>query len=286
MIEDKIKSLRIIDTHLHLWDVDLFGYPWLSELPAINQTYLVEDYSKATTAYSIEKMVFVQCECQQEQYLDEVKWVSQQAMRDPRIQGIVSFFPVEELEERMLELEWLEDQPLVKGVRRQYGHDLLLCLTPAFIEGVQELARHQLSFDICIEEGQLQETVKMVEKCPDVHFILDHACKPNIAKGKMDPWKSYMAALAEMPHVTCKVSGLITEAGGPGWKKGDLYPYLEEVFDLFGFERTIFGGDWPVVLLAGKYTEWMDALVSFLSLASKDDLDKLFYKNAQSVYRL
>ncbi|MDA0747195.1 MAG: amidohydrolase family protein [bacterium] len=277
----------IVDTHVHLWDPKRLRYPWLDDLPALNRPFLLEDYREHCGVVQVERMVFLQCDCIASQFLDEVEWVTAVADGEPRIQGIVPFAPLEEGEEVRGALETLSQNPLVKGVRRLIqSEDVAFCVQPDFVRGVQLLAAYDLSFDICIKHPQLANTIRMVRQCPEVQFVLDHIGKPNIKNGLMEPWARELKELAGFPNVWCKMSGVMTEGDLDGWTREDLKPYIDQVISCFGFDRMMFGGDWPVATLAGRYPEWVEALSWALEGCTEEEKKKLFHDNAIDFYRL
>ena len=283
-----LKDLNIIDTHLHVWDLNKFRYPWLDNIPQLNKTYLLDDYDQATEGLNIEKMVFVQCEAEFDQFQEEAAWVTELAKIDPRLQGIVPWAPLEKEDQAQSALEKLASNPLVKGIRRiiEYEDDPEFCLRSGFIRGVQLLEDFDLSFDITISHDQFKNTIKFVRECPNVRFILDHLGKPDIKGQLLDPWKADIKRMSEFPNVHCKVSHMTTKADLENWKEDDLKPFLEHIVECFGFDRLVFGGDWPPVELASSYEKWVETLLSLVSEASVDEKEKLFSKNAEAFYRL
>lgn len=284
-----MQSLPIIDTHLHIWDIDRLDYPWLPDAPALNRTFTIADYRNATKNFNIEKMVFLQCEADFSQYRQEVDFVSEVARNEePRIQGIVAWAPLEKGEAAREDLDWLAQNPLVKGVRRiiQFEPDLAFCLQPDFIAGVRLLAEYGMSFDICIDWRHYENTITFAQQLPEVPMILDHIGKPDIVGGQLDPWRDQLRRLAALPNVVCKFSSLATEADKENWTIDDLRPYVDHVIETFGFDRLVFGGDWPVVTLAASYDTALETMQTLLAGASQDDLTKLFHDNAAAFYRL
>ena len=281
-------SFPIIDTHLHLWDPQRLRYPWLDDIPILNKPYLLEDYESATSQLSIDKMVFLQCECVPEQSELEAKWVTELSKIDNRIQGIVPWAPLELGDGARDVLDRYSENSLIKGVRRiiQFEPNMEFCLQPDFIRGVQILAEYDLSFDICVAHIHMKNVIEMVKKCPNVRFILDHIGKPDIKNQNINPWKEDLRELAHMENVYCKMSGLITEADMERWTKEDLKPFIDHTIDCFGFERTLFGGDWPVSRQAGEYYKWVEALDWALTGSSKSELEKLYRENAEDFYKL
>lgn len=282
-------TIPIVDTHLHVWDTRKLRYPWLDTVPLLNKPYLLADYRQATAGLAVERMVFVQCECDFAQYADEVAWVTQLAQAEPRIQGIVAWAPLEKGERARAELTALARNPLLKGIRRiiQFEADLDFCLRPDFIKGVQLLAEFGLHFELCIKaDRQFANALTLVRQCPQVRFILDHIGKPFIQERIRDPWRSHIQQLAALPNTWCKMSGFVTEADHPHWTPGDLQPYADVVLEAFGWERVMFGGDWPVVTLASPYTRWVETLQTLVSGATPAQLRQLFHDNACKFYRL
>ena len=276
----------IVDTHLHLWDPDRIRYPWLADVPRLNRPYLLADYRAATAGIPIERMVFLQCECDPLVYRQEADWVTELAGQDNRIQGIVPWAPLEKGAGARAELAALAQTKLVKGIRRiiQFESDPVFCVRPDFVKGVQLLAEFDLHFEICIKgDEQFANTLQLVRQCPQTRFILDHIGKPFIKEQRIEPWGRSVRELAELPNVWCKISGLANEADLEHWQPADLQPYLDHVVACFGFDRVMFGGDWPVCTLATSYRRWFETLDAQYPAHAKR---KLFHDNALKFYRL
>jgi len=281
-------SFPVIDAHVHLWDPGRFHYPWLDGIPALRRPFLPADYTAACGPVPVGAMVFMQCETAFAQAMDEARWVSVLAQQEPRLQAIVPWAPLEQGKGSCGYLEELARLPLVKGVRRliQPESDPGFCLQPGVVEGVQELARFGFSFDLCISHRQLPNTIRLVRQCPAVTFILDHIGKPDIKNRLRHPWEQELRELARLPNVVCKLSGLVTEADLAQWTPQDLKPYLDHVLDCFGFDRVLFGGDWPVVTLASAYPRWVAALEWAVAGCTAGDQANLFWNNAARIYRI
>jgi len=278
----------IIDTHLHVWDPQRLRYPWLDDIHLLNKPYLLDDYDRACGPVAVEKMVFLQAEVDFSQFQEEADWVDSLAEQDSRLQGIVPWAPLELGAAARPALEKLAANPRVKSIRRiiQFEPDIEFCLRPDFVRGVQLLGEYGLNFDICIHHPQMANTIKMVAQCPDVQFILDHIGKPDIKAGLLDPWRAEIKILSQFPNVWCKISGLVTEADHDNWTREQLKPYIDHVIDCFGFDRVMYGGDWPVAYQATAYPRWVETLAWAVEGCTDDELRKLFRDNAVAFYRL
>jgi L-fuconolactonase len=281
-------NFPIVDAHLHLWDPARLRYAWLDANPLLNQPYLLDQYRRACGPVQVEQMVFLQCECDFAQFMEEADWVTRLAREDARLTGIVPWAPLEKGEAARSDLERLAANPLVKGIRRiiQFEPDPEFCLRPDFVAGVQAVPDYGLHFELCISHGQLANTLKLVAQCPNTRFILDHIGKPDIKQHLYQPWKQELRTLASFPNVWCKVSGLVTEADHQHWVKEDLKTYIDHVLECFGFGRVVFGSDWPVVLQAAELPRWVETLAWAVSGCSDTELHQLFRDNAKAFYRL
>jgi len=274
---------------VHLWDPRRFHIPWLDGVPQINQTYALKEYAEHTQGVTIEAMVYLEVDVAPSYRLLEAQWVNALADEEPRLRAIVPSAPLEDGDCARSYLEALKALgPRVKGVRRllQAEPDDAFALRPDFVRGVRALADYDFSFDICIFHRQLPAVIELVRRCPEVRFILDHLGKPDIKAGLRDPWQAHIRALAALPNVVCKISGMVTEADHARWTVDDLRPFFETVYDAFGPDRVMFGGDWPVVLLASSYKRWVETVDALTQGLSEDDRRKLWAENAKRVYRL
>jgi L-fuconolactonase len=278
----------MIDIHVHLWSPEWLRYPWLAGLAQLNRPFLPQDFQAASAGAGLTGFIFVECGCEPSQLLAETDWVATLAKREPRLRGIVAQAPVERSDVIRDSLTALARRPLVKGVRRllQGETQADFCLRPEFVAGVKLLADHSFTFDLCIRWEQLREVTELVRRVPEVQFVLDHLGKPPVRAGIIAPWAAAIKALAKLPNVSCKVSGLTTEADWQTWQPGQLQPYFQTVVEAFGYDRLLFGGDWPVATLATDYQRWVDTVASWVADGTVADREKLFQSNAAKVYRI
>lgn len=282
-------DLPIVDAHVHLWELRRFPRPWLGSLPALNRTFGLTEYRDQTGELPIAGMVFVETDVAPSYALLEARWAVSLAEADPRLCGVVAAAPLEDGPQARSYLEALATLgPLVKGVRRnlQDVRDSTFCQRQDFVAGVRLLAAYGFSFDICIRHDQLPGVTTLVRDCPAVSFVLDHLGKPAIREGQIDQWSDQLAALAALPNVACKLSGLVTEADWSLWQPEDLAPYVVHALAVFGPSRVLFGGDWPVVTLASLYSRWVETLDALTIQLPADDRQRLWRDNACRWYRL
>jgi L-fuconolactonase len=148
------------------------------------------------------------------------------------------------------------------------------------------LSEFDLSFDLCITHRQLPDVIELVRLCPGTRFVLDHEGKPDIRQHLLDPWREQIKELATFENVDCKISGLVTEADHQHWTAEELTSYVMQVLTVYGEDRVMFGGDWPVLLLASSYQRWVETLEMLTSHMSSSALRKLWSENARRIYRL
>jgi L-fuconolactonase len=279
----------IVDAHVHLWDPARVPIPWLDGDDLLNRTYGPAEYRAHTAGLDIAAFVYVQVDVAPAYGLTEARIAAALAAEEPRLRAIVAYAP---LEDGRRVRSYLDDlvkvSPLVRGVRRltQGEADPAFCLRPGFVEGVRQLADYGLSCDLCIYHPQLGPTIELVRRCPEVQFMLDHIAKPGIRAGLLEPWKAQLAALAALPNVICKISGVVTEADHAGWAPAGIAPYVGHALAVFGEERVAFGSDWPVVLHAAAYGRWVETLEGLTAQLPPAAQRKLWAENAARFYRL
>lgn len=282
-------EMSIIDAHVHLWNPRLFPIPWLTEVPALHHPFGLAAYAEQTADVPISGIVYVEVDVAPQFALLEAAYIVELASNAPRLQGIVATAPVQYGEQLRVYLDALRALgPLIKGVRRNLQGETNpgYCLQTAFVQGVQLLAEYGYSFDICIRDKQLPAVTELVRRCPDVLFILDHCGKPNIREQLLDPWCRDIERLAALPNVSCKLSGLLTEADLQQWQIADLVPYVRHALAVFGEQRILFGGDWPVMLQAGSYNQWVEIVTQLIAHLPSAAQRAIWAENAQRCYRL
>jgi L-fuconolactonase len=289
-------NFPIIDTHLHVWDQKRLKYSAFEGNPLFNQPYHVEDYRRDCGKLDIEAMVFLECYADfwegGGQYIEEIAFVEDEAKRDPRLMAIVPMAPLEwgKRVEPML-IEMRDRHPTVKGIRRIVEFDAdprKLTLSDSFVEGVNLLEKFGWHFEINVNHTQMDIVREFVPRVPNVLLILDHCGKPGIKEGAIEQYRDDVKVLSQYKNLTIKLSDLPVEADLENWSEADLRPYIEATLDSFGPDRTIYAGDYPILLQATTMTEWVDVLDrAFADLGlSEAETRKIYRDNANSFYRL
>lgn len=278
--------LEIIDTHQHLWDTSNLNYPWLEDFDALKKRYLAQDYRQATAGLNVVRSVHVEGDPAPAHVVDEVKWLTRIAEEDGMIGAIVAAASLEEQNAEAI-LKQLTESELVVGVRRMAWHrpDNQFYSSSELIEGVQLLEKFNLTFDLCAHYEQLPAAIELVKATPNIRHAVNHCGGPDVQGGQFQPWADHMSQLASFDNVHCKISGIVTRASEK-WTKEELKPYINHLVSAFGYDRVMYGSDWPVCTLAAEYATWLDALLWAVQDASDEEKRKLLYDTAKQFYRI
>lgn len=270
----------IVDSHVHLFDVNHLRYDWLTSAPKINKSHTLVDYNQACGSVVVDKIVFAEVDVAEGLHIAEAEWVEGLSQEDNQICGSVAHAPLTKGDAVKSDIEDLKAFKTVKGIRHlmQNQMDQGYCLEPDFIAALNLLPLYDLSFDLCVKHWGLTFAIELAKRCPNVQFVLDHIGKPGIKHGLFEPWRQQMKELAQYPNVTCKISGVITEADHQSWTADEIKPYVSHTLDCFGFNRSMFGSDWPVSVLTHDYPDWIQLLDDVLTGCSVDE-QKDFYRN-------
>jgi len=294
----------ITDTHQHLWDLERLNLPWTQGVPQLKQTFLMADYQSAAAGTGICRTVYMEVDAHADQKQQEIEDISPfcKDSEDP-MQGIV--FSTDPSSPKLKNfLDRNSGNPSLKGVRQVLHNPEIppgYCRTPEFVEGVRELGRRGLLFDICIRPAELHDALELCRLTPDTTFILDHCGNPDpyVVNGERKPdlssdsifnhtresWLWAIQELGELENVVCKISGILARAEA-GWTPATLAPTVNACLDAFGENRVIFGGDWPVCTLGGSLSQWVSALQEIVVSRSQTLREKLFHTNAGRLYQL
>lgn len=272
-----------IDAHHHLWRYSETEYPWIrEEMDAIRRDFLVADLERTLQDAGLDGAVTVQAR----QTLAETEWLLDLSSAHESIRAVVGWVPLVDPSLRGT-LEELSAQPKLRAVRHGLQDEPYesYMLRKDFQAGISLLNHFGLAYDLLIFERHLPQALQLVDSHPNQVFILDHIAKPRIRDGVMSPWKERLRELSERRNVFCKLSGLVTEANSQRWTESDLQPYIEWVLECFGAERTMFGSDWPVCLVATSYNGWLEIVLRATSTLSPSEQRALLGETAKRAYR-
>ena len=293
-------KLPIIDTHQHLWDLSVITPPWVGTAPEIlNQPYATKEFKAATRGLNVVKTVYMEVDCAPSDHALEAEHVIalSKSPRHPTAAAVISGRPAED--SFAPHVRKYKGSPYIKGVRQVLHNDAApqgLCLGETFVKSMQLLGEQNMSFDLCMRPTELLDGVKLADQVPDTLFIVDHCGngdpKAFLKNSTEEPWhtaeqwKRDMGELAKRKNIICKISGIIARVPADGWDASMLAPLINHCLDVFGPDRVVFGGDWPVCLLGDSYREWVNALKTVIANRSVTDQRKLLHDNANRIYRL
>lgn len=270
----------IIDAHHHLWTYSAAEFGWVRRGSSIAKDFDAEMLMREMRTAGVDGAIAVQAR----QSDEETRFLVEVAQRTAAILGVVGWIDLraQDLGERIEE----QSSPLIVGYRHivQDEPDPNFLLSQTFVRGVRTLVERDLTYDLLIGHHQLSSVPHFLERVGEGRFVLDHAAKPDIRNGGGTGWAQQLADIASFPNVSCKVSGLVTEADHACWTAADMEPYLEHIFELFGPHRLIWGSDWPVCLLASPYADVFNLISDFVERHCPEARDAVFAENAISAY--
>jgi len=278
-----------IDSHHHFWKYDPAEYAWIDDdMAVIRRDFLPHDLWAAIGSANVDAVISVQAR----QSLEETRWLLDLAWGFNFIAGVVGWVPLA-LQTVQQDLDALLALPRgagykLKAVRHvlQAEPDDNYSLGAGFTTALRYLARVNLAYDILIIERQLPQAIALVDRHPNLTFVLDHLAKPRIKDGAIAPWRERIRELARRPNVYCKLSGMVTEADYRNWTPDQLSPYIDVALEAFGPRRLMFGSDWPVCLVACDYIRWVKLVRSFIKTLSRDEQADIMGETAMRAYRI
>jgi L-fuconolactonase len=270
-----------VDAHQHFWQLGRANYDWPTpELTVLYRDFEPRDLAVHLRTLGIDRTVLVQVS----QTLEETQFCLDLASRNDFIGAVVGW--VDMLSPHVEEMiAQFAQRAKFRGVRPMLQElpDPAWIAQPGLQRAVQALVRRGLSFDALVKPPHLPYLLQFCRRYPDLRVVIDHGAKPLIADARFDPWRDDIAALAHLPNVWCKLSGLLTEAGRRASDEG-LRPYVEHLTRSFGAQRLMWGSDWPVLLLAEVYPSWLDMAERLVSELSEDDRRYIFGETARQFY--
>jgi L-fuconolactonase len=278
--------VKLVDAHHHFWDPSRNDYPWLTdELAPIRRAFGPDDLVPLLRQRDVQSTVLVQTRSS----LEESREFLGLAAAHDFIAGVVAWADLTgDVAGQIDELRSGLGGDKLVGIRHQVHDepDARWLLRDDVQRGLREVGRTGLAFDLLVRARELPAAAETARLHPETRFVVDHLAKPPIRDGGADGWDDGMQAIAALPNVWCKLSGLVTEADWQRWTPGDLAPYVGRARECFGDDRLLFGSDWPVCLLAGSYADVVDGYVAALGAVSQDARERIMARNAIDFYGL
>ena len=273
----------IIDSHQHFWNYNPERDTWIDEsMQALKKNFLPENLKPILIDNAIDGCISVQAG----QSYEETEFLLECASNNKFIKGVVGWVDLcsPDLEKKLK--RYSTDKKL-KGVRHivQSEHKEYLLRKDVQV-GISKLSNFNLTFDLLVTPIQLQSAIKLVKTFPNQKFVLDHIAKPRISEPLSKTWVNDIINLSKQDNVFCKISGLVTETKGYNFLEADFLPFLDIIFQYFGFDRIMYGSDWPVCLLAAEYKKVLDIITDYLSSYDSKTREKIMGTNAQIFYNL
>ncbi|HEX6356225.1 amidohydrolase family protein [Actinophytocola sp.] len=273
----------MVDAHHHLWDPARRDYEWLAGLDPIRRAYTEADLRAVTPASATVLVQTLPSVSETEEFLAI-------AASSPLVAGVVGWVDLcaPDVAERLAALSEVPGGDRLVGIRHQAQDepDPEWLVRPEVVRGITAVAAAGLSYDILVKPAQHAAAVALADAAPGVRLVLDHAGKPAVADGGYEPWAAFVSSLAARPNVSCKLSGLVTEADWAKWTVEELRPYAAHVLSEFGPDRVMFGSDWPVCELAATYEQVYEATRTFTGELSTSEQEEVFAGTATRAYPL
>lgn len=282
-------SIPIIDTHLHIWDLEKVEYSWLrGNKSVLARTYLPEEVLPFMQKVGVTQAILIQAA----NTIEETEFMLDAAQQHPWIQGVAGWLPLLDPAATQKQIQIFQQNKYFKGVRHLV-HDEVNAewlLQPAVLESLQILADHKIPYEVVgVKASHLKAAIHIAQTIPDLSMMLDHLVNPPISDVHLFPeWETLMKQVSQCSNVYAKISGLGTQVKkGDAWEAADIQSYIEFALNHFGVERCVCGGDWPVALLASNYVKTMRAYREVIeNFLTSEDQAKVFHSNATLFYSL
>ena len=273
----------IIDSHQHFWNYNPERDTWIDEsMQVLKKNFLPKNLKPILINNGIDGCISVQAD----QSYQETEFLLKCASNNKFIKGVVGWVDLcsPNLEKK---LEKYTSDKMFKGVRH-----IVQSESPEYLlrkdvkSGISKLSKFNLTFDLLVTPIQLQSAIKLVKIFPNQKFVLDHIAKPRISEPLNKTWVSDIINLSKYSNVFCKISGLVTETKGYNFSETDFLPFLDVIFKYFGFDRIMYGSDWPVCLLAADYKKVLEIISNYLMSYDSKIREKIMGTNAKIFYNL
>ncbi len=281
-------SIPILDTHQHLIYPERYSYSWTAAMPALaGRAFRYADYLAAIEGTNVKSTIFMESGVDDAHWRDEAPYVLTLAQaRGSLIKGIIATCRPEEEQGFEAYVESIRSPKLV-GLRRiLHTEPDELPERTCFASNIRLLEKFKLTFDLCVLTRQIPPAARLAAQCPNVQFILDHCGIPDIASGETDRWRQHISDLARLPNVACKISGVLAYCAANAANLEAVRPYVEYCLEQFGWDRVVWGSDWPVCTTTSDLRTWVQITNRLIASADERAQRKLLHDNAMRIYGL
>ena len=274
----------IVDTHLHVWDLDRSPYSWIDRnVPPFNRTFTFDEVAPQLAENGVDAVILVQADDDDR----DTDLMLEVAAERPEVVGVVAYIPLERPAEAASRLEVLLQNPYVVGIRN-LTHDRAdpdWVMRPDVDETLGLIEQAGLPWDhVAVLPRHLEHVATISVRHPDLRIVIDHLAKPPIGEASFEPWWSLIAVAAQNPLVHAKISGLYPGADPASWTVEGLRPFVDRALEVFGPSRLMHGGDWPVSVPAGGYGPVLDGLRTVLADLSDREAEDVWSGTARMIY--
>jgi len=280
-------TFPVIDAHQHVWDPARAEYDWLGpELAPINGAMSFDDLAPELRAAGVDFTVQVQSADNPE----DTALMRASAADHPEVVGIVGFAPLDDADGTAATLDAWAGDSLMVGVRNLIHNkpDPDWLLRPEVAASLEILEQRGVPLDVVAVLPRHLELIPILSaRHPGLRMVIDHLGKPPIGLDSREPWTSLIAAAAENRHVHAKISGLYSATADMGaWTTAAIRPFFDLALESFGPDRLMYGGDWPIAVLAGGYTRVWEGLQPLFEGLEPEEREQVLGRTAQRFYRI
>lgn len=270
-----------LDCHMHIWRLQRGDYDWLTpDLESIYRDFEIKDVWDEAQACGVRQVILVQAAAS----AAETDFLLDVADTDQRVAGVVGWVDFGG-HDASVQINRLAGNPHLFGLRPMIADlsDPLWILQDACAPALEALQANELVFDAHAHPDLVPVMTRLAARYPDLSIVLNHTGKPPIASAELDMWRSDIAELARHKNVSCKLSGLLTEAGALT-DDAAIGEVVEHIGSHFGAERLLWGSDWPVLTIAGNYTDWAAQCERLVDQYFPYRAEAIFSGNAKRIY--
>jgi predicted TIM-barrel fold metal-dependent hydrolase len=283
-----MKTIPIVDTHQHLIYPERYSYSWTAGIPQLaGKAFRYDDYLTAIEGTGVRRTIFMESGADDPHWREETRFVHTLAgTPGSLIAGIIANCRPEEEHGFEAYVESVLSSKLVGFRRILHTEPDELSERTCFSSNVRLLEKYELTFDICVLARQLPLAAKLAAKCPDVQFVLDHCGVPDVASGEINSWRRSITEIAKLPNVACKISGVLAYCAPDQATLEAVRPYVEHCLEQFGWDRVVWGSDWPVCTISSDLRTWVNVTRELIAAAGEGNQRQLLQGNAMRIYGL